>query len=60
MFDQINMIGQGVIMAFVNMVSDDKKVKAESNSLVNLVLPNVAKAVYKGMLVVYVDVNEFS
>lgn len=59
-FDQVNMIGQGVMMVWVDMISKNPKVKQDSQTLVNTVLPNVAKAVYKAMIVTYVDVNKYA
>ena len=53
------MVGQGVIMAYVDMNSKDAKVKSESIRVVNTVLPNVAKAVYRAMMVMYVDVQKY-
>lgn len=55
----VNMLGQQIMLAFVDMISSDKQVKKDSNNLVNLVLPKVAKAMYRGMVVIYVDVNKY-
>jgi len=43
-------------MVFVDMASKNRTVKAQSEALVNTILPNVAKAVYKAFVVTYVDV----
>ena len=46
-------------MGFVDMASENQTVKLESTRLVNQVLPLVAKAIYKAMIVVWVDINKF-
>jgi hypothetical protein len=53
------MIGQGVIMNFVDFNNENDTVAYESRRLVNTVLPIVAKAVFKAMIVVYVDVEKY-
>jgi hypothetical protein len=58
-FDQVNMIGQGVVLGFVDMASKDDTVRRESANLVNAVLPSVAKAVYRALVTVYVDVGDW-
>lgn len=58
-FEQVNMIGQGVMMVWVDMINKNPKVKQDSETLVNTVLPIVAKAVYKALIVCYVDVNKY-
>lgn len=56
MFGQVNMIGQGVVMSFVDFESQNETVAYESRRLVNTVLPIVAKALFKAMVVIYIDV----
>lgn len=58
MFDQINAIGQGVFMCFIDFTSKEGTVAADSKHMVNKVLPDVAKAIYRAMIVVYIDVNK--
>jgi len=53
------MIGHGVVMSFVDLQSEDEKVRQASYNLVNVVLPQVAKAVFKAMCVVYIEERNY-
>ena len=55
----VNMIGQGVMLTYVDMNSKNETIKFESTRLVNSVLPEVAKAIYRAMIVVYADNNNY-
>ena len=45
-------------MCFIDFSSKEGTVAADSKHMVNKVLPDVAKAIFKAMIVVYVDVNK--
>jgi hypothetical protein len=49
-----------IVIAFVDLKSNDKKVASESINLVNNILPEVAPAFFYGVLMTYVDNNIYN
>ena len=48
-----------IAICFVDFDSNDKGVVDESKRMVNLVLPELAKAVYKATVVTYASIKEY-
>lgn len=58
-FRIFEMIRQPIVIAFVDMNSDDKDIRADSIDLVDNVLKEVAPAFYHGVIVSYADNNAY-
>jgi len=53
----MELVGQSILVAFVDFESSDKEVKNQSLDLVNNVLPEVAPAVFKAITVAYTHIQ---